>query len=369
MTTMETSEFEDEHPLEKAFRLLDTGQPGEAAHVLTQLVGEDRGGLLARLTLARAFSAAGQTDKALDVARQTAGLYPDVAEAALGLGAALLALEHLPLAIAEFQRCLRLEPGHAEARYLLGCAWLEAGEAEPALAAFSQLDDMPGLADRIAEAEAIRARPRSDAGYVRHLFDQFSHDYDERMLGQLSYRAPVILRELAGFVIPGLTGLSVLDLGCGTGLSGAAFKDRAEHLSGVDLSPAMIEKARERGLYDDLFVADIEAGFGRDAYDLVIAADTLVYLGALEATFAAVAAALKTDGWFLFTVESKADDGFELGPKRRWRHSEHYVRALAAQHGFDVGGFMACVPRHEAHVAVNGFAVALHKIASLQSTG
>jgi len=132
-----------------------------------------------------------------EAARQTASLYPDIAEAALGLGAALLAAEELPTAIAEFQRVLRIDPDHAEARYLLGCAWLEAGEAEPALAAFAPLADMPGLAGRIAEAEAIKARPRSDAGYVRHLFDQFSTDYDARMLGTLSYRAPMILRELA----------------------------------------------------------------------------------------------------------------------------------------------------------------------------
>ena len=358
---MEPSEFADERPLEKAVRLLDEGQARAAAEILEILINDGRGGLLARLTLARAWTAAGENEQAMRVARETAALHPDIAEVALGLGAAALAAEQLPVAIAEFQRALRLDPANAEARYLLGCAWLEAGEAEPALAAFAPLDDMPGLADAIAEAEAIKARPRSDAGYVRHLFDQFSTDYDTRMLGPLSYRAPAILRELAAFVIPGQTGLTVLDLGCGTGLSGAAFKDRAGHLTGVDLSPAMIGKARARGIYDALLVADIENGLGQEQFDLVIAADTLVYLGDLETSLAAVAAALKTDGWFLFTVESMDGDGFELGPKRRWRHSEAYLRALAARHGLAVSGFMACVPRHEAQQPVNGFAVALHK--------
>ena len=55
-----------------------------------------------------------------------------------------------------------------------------------------------------------------------------------------------------------------LDLGCGTGLSGAAFKDRAGHLTGIDLSPAMIEKARSRGIYDSLAVADIERAMAGD---------------------------------------------------------------------------------------------------------
>jgi predicted TPR repeat methyltransferase len=315
------------------------------------------------LTWARALDAAGDFDAALAAARETAGLYPDAAEAALGLGAVFLAGEQLPLAIAEFQRALRLDPDCADARFLIGCAWLEAGEAERALEAFSVLDpgQTPGLAACIAQAEAMRVQPRSDAGYVRHLFDQFSKDYDERMLQQLAYRAPQTLRELAQFVIPGRTGLDILDLGCGTGLSGAAFKDRAGRLDGIDLSPEMIEKARARGVYDGLAIGDIESGFGTACYDLVLAADTLVYLGDLEATMKVVAQALRADGFFLFTVESKTGEGFELGPKRRWRHSEGYLRALAARHGFDVAGFMTCVPRTEAHVAVNGFAVALRK--------
>lgn len=363
---MEPFDSLPETPLETALRRLEEGNAAEAVVHLERLIGEGHGGLLARLTLARALTAAGETDKAVAVARETASLHPDVAEAALGLGAAMLAAEALPLAIAEFQRALRIDPANAEARYLLGCAWLEAGEPEPALAAFEALEGLPGLADRIAEAEAMKARSRSDAGYVRHLFDQFSIDYDDRMLGQLSYQAPGILRELAALVLPGETGLTVLDLGCGTGLSGAAFRDRAARLVGIDLSPAMIAKAQERGVYDELSVADIETGLGTEAYDLVVAADTLVYLGDLESAFAKVVTALKSGGTFLFTVESKDGDGFELGPKRRWRHSETYLRALAAAHGFSVAGLMTCVPRQEAHVAVNGYAVALTKAAPLQ---
>lgn len=353
----------DGNPLDEADRLLSQDRPGEAAVLLGALVGQGRGGLVARLNWTKALLRCGNPVAALEAARDAAGLYPDVAEAAVSLGAVLLELERLPLAIAELQRALRLDPDHADARYFLGCAWLAAGEAARALDAFANLDPTgtPGLERRIAEVEAMSARPRSDAGYVRHLFDQFSADYDERMLQQLSYRAPQTLRELAGFVLPGLTGLSILDLGCGTGLSGAAFKDRAAQLDGIDLSPAMIDKARARGVYDNLTVGDIESGFGTARYDLVIAADTLVYLGALEPVMKAVAAALKPGGFFLFTVEAKPGDGFELGPKRRWRHAETYLRNIAAAHAFSVAGLMACVPRHEAHQAVEGFAVALLK--------
>jgi predicted TPR repeat methyltransferase len=358
-----------DNPLDEARTLLETGNASAAAGLLETLIREGHGGLLARLLRAQALAESGDPGAAFEVARETAALYPGIAEAALGLGKILLKTGQLPVAIAEFQRALRLDPGLADARFLLGTAWLEAGEAGRALAAFGECPPAtPGLTEKTARAEAMAAAPRSDAGYVRHLFDQFSADYDARMLTQLSYRAPQILRELAGLVMPGMTGLDILDLGCGTGLSGAVFKDRAASLDGIDLSPAMIAKAKERGVYDALAVGDIEAGLGLAVYDLVVAADTLVYLGDLEPVLAAVAAALRTEGFFLFSVEAKEGEGFELGPKRRWRHSQSYLRALAAQSGFTVAGLMACVPRHEAHEAVNGYAVALQKQAVQKST-
>jgi predicted TPR repeat methyltransferase len=211
----------------------------------------------------------------------------------------------------------------------------------------------------IAACEAIKAAPRCDAGYVRHLFDQFSADYDQRMIGQLGYAAPQILFDLADLVMPGRKELAVLDLGCGTGLAGAVFKPLASRLDGVDLSPAMIEKARLRNIYDRLEVADLETSAPVVRYDLILAADTLVYLGDLKPVFEAAHARLRPDGYFLFTVEKAEGDGFELGPKRRWRHSENYLRRVAERAGFGVAGLVAAAPRREANQPVEGFAVAL----------
>jgi len=129
----------------------------------------------------------------------------------------------------------------------------------------------------------------------------------------------------------------------------------------VDLSPAMIAKARAGGLYDRLEVGDIETFLVAPGseYDLILAADTLVYLGDLAAVFKAAAARLAPDGFFLFTAEAGDGADFELGPKRRWRHSEAYLRATADAAGLSVAGLVAAVPRHEAGVPVDGFAAAL----------
>ena len=297
-------------------------------------------------------------DGALDEAREAAALNPGIAIVALALGEALLAKGALPAAIAELQRASRLDPALERPRFLTARAWLEAGEAANALAIFENMEPSPERDALIARAQAIAAAPRSDPGYVRHLFDQFSADYDNRMMGQLDYAAPQILKDLADLVMPGRDLLRVLDLGCGTGLAGLLFRPRAARLTGIDLSPAMIEKARARDVYDSLILGDIENALGGE-YDLILAADTLVYLGDLGPVFAAVADHLAPGGFFLFTTEAKEDPAFELGPKRRWRHSQAYLREAAKGAGLSVAGLVSASPRTESHQPVPGFAVAL----------
>jgi len=354
----------EEDPIEIAEALIASGNAGKAAQDLQARLAAGRGGLLARLTLIKALLAAGDTGAALAQAREAVSLNSDVAVAVLALGETLLAASEnnsgaLPAAIAELQRTLRLDPDLARARELIAAAWLKAGEADKALENLRMLENPPP--EMLAACEAIRCAPRSDPGYVRHLFDQFSADYDQRMIGQLAYAAPQILLDLAGLVMPGREKLAILDVGCGTGLAGAVFKPLAARLDGVDLSPAMIEKARARGIYDDLQVADLQKALaaGGRAYDLILAADTLVYLGDLEPVFRAVHRRLSPEGYFLFTVEKAEGAGFELGPKRRWRHSETYLRGLGEQTGLVLAGLVAAAPRYEANQPVKGFAVAL----------
>ena len=330
-------------PGDAATALIAQGRAGEAVRGLRALLEEGRGGLLTRLTLVRALLADNDIAAALEEARDAVLLNPGAAPALLALGEALLAAGALPAAIAELREALRIDPALSRAQFLIARAWLTAGEADQALESLRGLERDGDVAAMIAQAEAIRRAPRSDAGYVRHLFDQFSADYDSRM------------------TMPGRDGLAILDLGCGTGLSGQAFRPLAARLDGVDLSPAMIAKAREKRIYDALTVADLETALAAPGpdYDLMIAADTLVYLGDLAPVLAGARARLARDGVFLFTTEAKEGAGFELGPKRRWRHSDAYLRASAAQAGLSVAGLVAAAPRHEANQPVAGFAVAL----------
>ena len=61
------------------------------------------------------------------------------------------------------------------------------------------------------------------------------------------------------------------DLGCGTGRTGAWLKAHGvQEIDGVDLTPEMLERARARGVYRSLAVADVGAsGLESGAYSLV----------------------------------------------------------------------------------------------------
>jgi predicted TPR repeat methyltransferase len=78
--------------------------------------------------------------------------------------------------------------------------------------------------------------------------------------------------------------------------------------------------------------------------------------------FRSVFAALKNGGSFLFTVEELEGQDYALGPKRRWLHSQSYLRREAEAAGFTVVGVIECSPRSEAGVPVQGLAVALTKL-------
>jgi predicted TPR repeat methyltransferase len=358
----ESSVFDDD-PVAHADALITTGRAAEAAAFLARRVETGQGGLLTRFSLVRAYIASGENSKALALARELSHANTHVAEAALVLGEALASAQMLPAAIAEFHRALRIAPELIAARLALAEAWLDAGEPAKTDEALLPVNNDPRAAELRQRALHMRSQRRSDAGYVRHLFDQFSTDYDARMREHLAYAAPEVLRALAELVLPRKKDLHILDVGCGTGLAGTAFRDAASRMDGIDLSPAMIKKARAKGIYANLVCGDIEAAKGSGTYDLVLAADALVYLGDLDRSFDAIASRLKPGGFFLFTVEKHPGEGFDLGPKRRWRHSESYLRDRASSHGFQIAGLMECIPRREAGVPVEGLACALEKAA------
>jgi predicted TPR repeat methyltransferase len=98
----------------------------------------------------------------------------------------------------------------------------------------------------------------------------------------------------------------------------------------------MIEKARARGIYDDLSVGDLIETLNNspEMYDAVVACDVLVYMGDLTPAITATAGALRPGGVFLLTLEAEEKTlEYALQPSRRYAHSLAYVQRLAIASG------------------------------------
>jgi len=240
---------------------------------------------------------------------------------------------------------VELAPRFATAWFALGAIRDQLGDRDGSVVAFEQAraadpEDYHGARLQLARLGAGEAAPAMTQTYVRRLFDQYAERYDAALTGHLDYRGPALLREAVEAATRTVGRRmrfgSMLDLGCGTGLGAAAFRDCAGWLVGVDLAPAMIARAETKGLYDRLVTAALADFFVQEAaergtYHLVLAADVFVYVSELAPIVAGVAKVLKPDGLFAFTVETHEGDGVKLLPTLRYAHGEKYVRdALGA---------------------------------------
>jgi len=202
--------------------------------------------------------------------------------------------------------------------------------------------------------------------YVRRLFDQYAARYDASLTEHLDYRGPVLLRAAVEAVMQAASRPmrfgSMLDLGCGTGLGGAAFRPFVDWLVGVDLSPAMIAQASTKGLYDRLVTSDIAACLADEiadkaAYHLVLAADVFVYVNDLAPIIASIARVLVPSGIFAFTVETHAGGGVKLLPTLRYAHGEAYVRPVLQDAGLTIAHLTNRSVRTEKGVPVDSLVV------------
>jgi predicted TPR repeat methyltransferase len=363
--------------------LLALPDPGRARTALAEAVRLRPESSRAQRLLGRSLALLGDLDGAAAHYQEAIFLDPTGRDALFELGLLFVDNRRERDGIPLLERCARAAPDDAEVLFHLGRAWhglLETARARGHLARVLELDpDDPrgagALLERIDREESARVAGAASLpnDYVRALFDQYAERFDDSVRSQLGYHAPELLlalldpffAERSGRRPPmagrggGPASLDVLDLGCGTGLSGEPFRPFARELHGVDLSPAMIEQAARRGIYDRLVAADIRDILAEEParWDLILACDTLLYLADLREVFQAVFAALRPAGAFAATVEAP-EDGSEIQfkPTRRFGHSERYLASLAAESGFRVRVLQSSSVRRERGRPVPGFA-------------
>lgn len=270
----------------------------------------------------------GQMDQAIQYYQRAIQVNPDFFDAHNNLGVAFLAKQHVGFALQHFKEALRLQPNNPVIQYTV---------------------------QMLSQDQRLFAAP---VDYIRNLFNFYADHYEPHLLQSLEYQIPEFLFHAVSesTTLPTTASWDILDLGCGTGLCGTAWKPFAKTLSGVDLSERMLAIAAQKNIYDTLVENSLEPFLAdkQQAYDLILAGDVLVYLGDLEKLFGLIHQALKPRGLFVFNTEISEEQNFMMNQSGRFSHHKRYLETLISHHQFTLILYKTVITRKQNHQPVFG---------------
>ncbi len=318
----------------------------------------------------------GQLDRALGLYVQALQEDPQTPGAAdlisailrtyLELALTLMKTGRDPEAIQSFQRVLAIQPDEPVAHAYLSRLFIadnDLPQATQHLRHYLRLVPEDHIGARIllayTGAEAVPERPAPT--YITRLYDNYAASYDQKLVSSLRYQCPQLIRAALQRHCPDKAAL--LDLGCGTGLCGQAVSAMAARLDGVDLSPQMIAKARQRAIYDELTVGDLYPFLEKKVgcYDVIVAAGVFEHIGDPHHVFQAAFGALRDSGLFVFTAENNPAQELSVNSSGYYMHGQTYLAERAAQCGFAVSSLESVTLRLENGAPVRGLCVVLGK--------
>ena len=99
-------------------------------------------------------------------------------------------------------------------------------------------------------------KPSTDSAEVMQQYDEMAPTYDQTLLNAWGYQAPAVAADLLTRYVSSTS--TVLDVGCGTGLTGLELRRVGfETLHGVDISAPSLESAAKKGVYASLVRTDL----------------------------------------------------------------------------------------------------------------
>ncbi|MEX8519916.1 MAG: tetratricopeptide repeat protein [Leptothrix sp. (in: b-proteobacteria)] len=269
-------------------------------------------------------------------------------------------------AIGYYVKSLELMPGNASARKLLGITYYTLGKIDEAAEVYRQWleqePEQPMARHLYAACTGLNVPDRAADDYVEQTFDRFSESFESVLNERLNYQAPQLCAAmLTHQLLAPEQQYVMLDAGCGTGLCGPLMAPWAKTLAGVDLSRGMLDQAQTKGVYNDLYKAELTEflRLSPGQWDVIVSADTLCYFGDLQPVMQAAAQALRPGGTLVYTVEAfETPDTYHLQPHGRYAHGRDYLAAVLSAAGLQLCELHSEVLRQEGGKPVPGWLVA-----------
>ena len=348
------------------------------------------------------FQALGEFHKARNCYEKAIQIRPDAYAAYYNLGLVFKEFGEFQKAVDCYQKSIQIQPNHADTHNNLGLVFKELGEHQKAIScyekaieidpnyagAYDNLGNILVVLKRFNEAikiyqQALRLKPgdkfisyvlsallgnttkTAPKEYVVKLFDNFADSFDKKLTEKLKYRVPEkLVALLKKTTSKRLNFKHAIDVGCGTGLSGSAFRPLTDYLVGIDISKKMIEKASDKNIYDYVEQGDISTYLTKSLkkFDLFISTDVFIYVGDLDEVFSKVSAKSNLNAKFCFSVEKCEDNEFKLLKSARYAHSKEYIDRLSKRYKFIIESFEETEIRTELGIPLTGYIFILKKI-------
>ena len=323
----------------------------ESVQMLERAIKHKKDSFIAWLSYGTVLRQLKRNSEAKTAFRKALAINPRLYQAANDLAVILIEENNLDEAIRMFDKACQLLPNNPEqhmsrARALARAKRFEEAESSARQALAEDPNNSSGATMFLAGLGVEPIPDRIPEALLHKLYNMRASIWDAKASSEeLIYRGASLVGG-ALLVAQRTDQLDILDAGCGTGLVGMLVRGQARRLDGVDMSQPMLDKAKEKGVYDSLVKGDLIDFLSQhpDSYDAVLSAATLIHFADLRPIFESCCTALRSNGLFIFTIFPNDDDpaGFAvehldgMAQGGCYVHGSDYVAALAERTGFKV---------------------------------
>ena len=323
--------------------------------------------------LAIIYRRLGDDRRAEEFYQHALAVKPDFTEASYNLGKLYWDNAQLEDARASYQRAIEVQPDYAPPYYGLGLCAMKCGDKARAVGYFNSYlaatdTDRYGARLQLAYLSGGELPDKMPEQLVQETYETKAGNWDAAVVNpEMEFLGPQHVRQAVEGLLqdsPAQPGsLTILDIGCGTGLCGDFLKPLARRLEGVDLSRHMLQQAQKKQLYDQLAEADVTDYMAQHPaqYDLITASGVLIFFGDLSPVLLSAAQALKPGGCVIFTAYKSMTADIEIRDNIHFGHSEQHIRQCAGQAGLQVRAIAAVVHEYEKGQPQQGYISVLCK--------